>query len=389
MVTKTTLSDESSRSTRVSKPRSFYTTMTMSACPRASLLGRLHPTEDNNQEDELIMARLTHRAPFRVLLLLTAAVILYSNQALAQYTLTSLVTTTQDPHLKNGWGMAYLPTGPFWISDEDTGLSTVYDANGTIVPLVVTIPPASTGTGSPTGMVANTTTGFVITQSGKSAPAAFIFDTLDGTISGWASSVNSGSAVIAVNNGGKANYTGLAIGKVGTQTVLYAANQATNKIEIYDSTFTLRKTFTDTKLTGMTVYGVSVIKQYVLVTFTGASTGAVDVFSPTGTLLKTLIPPTSVLKEPWGLALAPSNFDTLSNTLLVGNVQDGTINGFSTSTGKLVGTIKDKSGNVIAIPGLWAIEFGGGVSANGNTNQLFFAAGTNFYATGEFGVINP
>lgn len=334
------------------------------------------------------MARPILKAAFRVLLLLTAAGILCSNQALAQYTLTSLVTTTQDPHLKNGWGMAYLPTGPFWISDEDTGFSTVYDANGTIVPLVVTIPPASTGTGSPTGMVANTTTGFVITQNGKSAPAAFIFDTLDGTISGWASSVNNGSAVIAVNNGGKANYTGLAIGKVGTQTVLYAANQATNKIEIYDSTFTLRKTFTDTKLTGMTVYGVSFIKNLVIVTFEGATTGAVDVFSPTGTLLKS-IPPTSIMQGPWGLALAPANFGPLSNTLLVANVFDGRINGFSTTTGKLVGTMKDTSGNFISIPGLWAIEFGGGTTANGNTNQLFFAAGTAGYATGEFGVINP
>jgi uncharacterized protein (TIGR03118 family) len=335
-----------------------------------------------------MMARPTLNGTFRVLLLLTAAVILYSNQALAQYTLTKLVTTTQDPHLKNGWGMAYLPTGPFWISDEGTGLSTVYDANGTIVPLVVTIPPASTGTGSPTGLVANTTAGFVITQNGKSAPAAFIFNTLDGTISGWASSVNNGSAVIAVNNGGKANYTGLAIGNVGTQPVLYAANQTTNKIEIYDSTFTLRKTFTDTKLTGMTVYGVSFIKNLVIVTFEGASTGAVDVFSPTGTLLKS-IPPTSVLKGPWGLALAPSNFGPLSNTLLVGNVDDGRINAFSTTTGKLVGSIKDTGGNFISIPGLWAIEFGGGATANGNTNQLFYAAGTNFYSTGEFGVINP
>lgn len=334
------------------------------------------------------MARPTLKTTFRVLLLLTAAVILYTSPALAQYTLTSLVTTAQDPHLRNGWGMAYLPTGPFWISDEGTGLSTVYDANGTIVPLVVTIPPASTGTGSPTGCVANTTTGFVITQNGKSAPAAFIFNTLDGTISGWASSVNNGSAVIAVNNGGKANYTGLAIGKMGTQPVLYAANQATNKIEIYDSTFKLKKTFTDTKLTGMTVYGVAFIKNFVIVTFTGATTGAVDVFSPTGTLLKG-IPPTSVMQGPWGLALAPSNFGPLSNTLLVGNVDDGRINGFSTTTGKLVGSIKDTSGNFISIPGLWAIEFGGGTTANGNTNQLFFAAGTAGYATGEFGVINP
>ena len=334
------------------------------------------------------MIRSTLNAPFRVLLLLIASVVLYGDQALAQYTLTSLVTTTQDPHLKNAWGLAYLPGGPFWVSDEVTGLSTVYDADGTIVPLVVTVPPASTGTGTPTGIAANSTTGFVVTQNGKSGPAAFIFDTLDGTISGWNSTVNNTSAVIAVKSP-TANYTGLAIGTVGTQTVLYAANQAQNRIEIYNSNFKMVKTFTDAKLTGMAVYGVAFIKGFVVVTFSGPTTGAVDVFTPAGSLVKTLVPPTSVLKEPWGLALAPNNFDTLSNTLLVGNVADGRINGFSTSTGQLVGTVKDKNNNVISIPGLWAIEFGGGSSANGKTNELFFSAGTGFYATGEFGVIDP
>lgn len=322
------------------------------------------------------------------LLLITAAVILPNNLAQAQYTLTSLVTTTNDPNLRNGWGLAYLPSGPYWVSDEGTGLSTVYQANGTIVSLVVTVPPASTGKGSPTGIAANTTTGFVVTQNGKSGPAAFIFDTLDGTISGWNSSVNPNTAVIAVNNS-TANYTGLAIGTSGAQTVLYAANSAQNRIEVYNSNFKLTKTFTDSKLTGLTVYGVAFIKGFVVVTFSGSTTGAVDVFSPSGTLLKTLVPPTSVLKGPWGLALAPKNFDTLSNTLLVGNVDDGTIHGFSTSTGKLVGEVKDKNGNVISIPGLWGLEFGGGSPNNGNTNQLFFAAGTSGYSTGEFGVINP
>ncbi len=335
------------------------------------------------------MVRSKFAAPLRMaLLLITAAVILPNNLAQAQYTLTSLVTTTNDPNLRNGWGLAYLPSGPYWVSDEGTGLSTVYQANGTIVSLVVTVPPASTGKGSPTGIVANTTTGFVVTQNGKSGPAAFIFDTLDGTISGWNSSVNPNTAVIAVNNS-TANYTGLAIGTSGTQTVLYAANSAQNRIEVYNSNFKLTKTFTDTKLTGLTVYGVAFIKGFVVVTFSGSTTGAVDVFSPSGTLLKTLVPPTSVLKGPWGLALAPKNFDTLSNTLLVGNVDDGTIHGFSTSTGKLVGEVKDKNGNVISIPGLWGLEFGGGSPNNGNTNQLFFAAGTSGYSTGEFGVINP
>jgi uncharacterized protein (TIGR03118 family) len=171
-----------------------------------------------------MMARRTLNKAFRLsLLLIASAVVLRSNCAQAQFTLTSLITTTKDSHLKNAWGMAYLPGGPFWISDQDTGVSTIYDANGTIVSLVVTVPPATTGTGTPTGIVGNSTSGFVVTQNGKSGAAAFIFDTLDGTISGWNSSVDANSAVIAVDNHATANYTGLAIGKSGTQPFLFAA----------------------------------------------------------------------------------------------------------------------------------------------------------------------
>jgi uncharacterized protein (TIGR03118 family) len=335
------------------------------------------------------MARLTLTRLSILLLLIAGFVLAAGNSALAQYTLVNLVTTTKDPNLKNAWGLAYLSGGPFWVSDEVTGVSTVYDGAGNIQPLVVTVPSAGGGTGTPTGVVGNSTSGFVVTQNGKSGPASFIFDTLDGTISGWSPSVNANSAVIAVNNHATANYTGLAIATVGTQTFLYAANQAKNQVEIYNSSFKLTKTFTDTKLTGHKVYGVSVLKGNVYVTFSGSTTGAVDIFSTGGTFVKTLIPATSTLKEPWGLAIAPSNFDTLSATLLVGNVNNGRINGFNLTTGKLVGTVKDKTNKVISIPGLWGLLFGGGSSSNGNTNQLFFAAGTGGYATGEFGVINP
>jgi uncharacterized protein (TIGR03118 family) len=337
------------------------------------------------------MARPPLRTPFRLslLLIVAAAVVLHSDRALAQFTLTSLVTTTKDSHLKNAWGTAYLPGGPFWISDEDTGMSTLYDANGTIVSLVVTVPPATTGTGTPTGIVGNSTSGFVVRHNGNSGPAAFIFDSLDGTISGWNSSVDASSAVIAVNNHATANYTGLALGKAGTQTFLFAANSAKNQIEVYNSGFKLVKTFTDAKLSGLKVYGVSVLKNQVYVTFSGSTTGAVDVFTTAGKFVKTLIAPTSTLKGPWGLAIAPSNFDTLSGSLLVGDVDDGRIHGFNLTTGKLVGVIKDKTGKVISIPGLWGLLFGGGTTTNGKTNQLFFAAGTSGYATGEFGVINP
>ena len=95
------------------------------------------------------------------------------------------------------------------------------------------------------------------------------------------------------------------------------------------------------------------------------------------------------MRGPWGLAIAPANFDTLSGTLLVGNVNDGKIHGFNLTTGKLIGAVKDKNNTEISIPGLWGLLFGGGTTTNGATNQLFFAAGTGGYATGEFGVIKP
>jgi uncharacterized protein (TIGR03118 family) len=310
--------------------------------------------------------------------------------AFAQYTVTSLVTTSGDPNLVNAWGMAYATGGPFWISDEGTGKSTVYDASGTIVPLVVAIPSATSGAGRPSGIVANSTSGFVVTQNGVSGASSFIFATLDGTISGWSPSVNATSAVIAVNNHSTANYTGLAIATVGTRTFIYAANSAKNQIEMYNSNFHLMTTFTDTTLTGLKVYGVQAINGRIYVTFEGTG-GAVDVFSTNGKLIKLLTQngTTGPLLEPWGVALAPSTFGRFSGDLLVGNVGNGQINAIHLATGKIAGVLKDTTGTVIAIPGLWALLFGGGSASNGNTNQLFFAAGTTNYKTGEFGVINP
>jgi len=326
-------------------------------------------------------------------LLLAVFVLSAGNAVFAQYTLTSLVTTSKDPNMANAWGMAYATGGPFWISDDATGKSTVYDASGNILPTVVTIPPATTGKkGSPTGIVANSTSGFVVTQNGVSGPSNFIFATLDGTISGWNPSVNATNAVIAVNNHTTANYTGLTIATFSNGTFLYAANSAKNQIEIYNSTFHLVKTFTDATLTGLKVYGVQAIKGKIYVTFDGTSGGAVDIFNPGGTLIKLLTKngSTGPLLAPWGLALAPNNFDTFSNDLLVGNVNNRQNHAINLTTGAVVGTMMDKTGKIISVPGLWALLFGGGSTANdGNTNQLFFCAGTSGYATGEFGVINP
>ena len=94
------------------------------------------------------------------------------------------------------------------------------------------------------------------------------------------------------------------------------------------------------------------------------------------------------LNQPYGFAIAPVNFGPLSNTLLISNnTNTGTINGFNLRTGKFVGTITDGKGQPIVIDQLWGIRFGGGTGINGETSQLFFAAGPNNNNDGLFGMI--
>ena len=152
------------------------------------------------------------------------------------------------------------------------------------------------------------------------------------------------------------------------------------------------KSFTDPGIpAGFSVFGIQDISGQVYVTYastSGGAGGAVSVFGEDGTFVKRLVVSKSVLNQPWGLAVAPANFGLLSGALLVSNnTATGTINGFSLSTGKFVGTVKNSAGNPIVINGLWGIEFGGGSALNGQTNQLFFTAGPQD-KYGIFGVIN-
>ena len=69
-------------------------------------------------------------------LFLGLAVLLVSGTALAQYQLTNLVSNQIgwakhiDPLQVNGWGLTYGPGGPFWVSDQGSGWSTLYTAAG-------------------------------------------------------------------------------------------------------------------------------------------------------------------------------------------------------------------------------------------------------------------
>jgi uncharacterized protein (TIGR03118 family) len=203
-------------------------------------------------------------------------------------------------------------------------------------------------------------------------------------------SVDKNQAMIAVTTPG-ASYTGLAISSKASGNVLLAVDNANDKVDIYDGTFKLLKSVTDTTLpAGFAAFGIQDFGGLVYVSFassSGAAGGFVDIFAEDGTLLKQLAKG-APLNQPWGFAVAPKNFGQFSDTLLVtNNTNTGTINAFNAITGQFVGTLKDVNGKVIEIDQLWAIEFGDGTGANGATNQLFFTAGPDNNFAGLFGVI--
>ncbi len=328
--------------------------------------------------------------------LFVLALSLVSGTAMAvcgqSYEATTLVKNTGkkgDTQLINPWGLAASPSSPFWLSDEGTGLSTLYTGTGAKQSLVVTVPTAAgSGVGTPTGIVYNGSTEFQI----DSWTSAFLFATLDGTISGW-SHFDPNNALIGVNNSSSgAVYTGLAITSHSSGNFLYAADVANNKVDVYDGKFNFVMSFTDTKLpAGFAPFGIQDIGGQVYVAFastSGKSGGYIDIFTEGGAFVKTLIHG-KPLNQPWGFAVAPSNFGPLSGTLLISNnTNSGTINGFNLTTGAFVGTLLNSANKPIHINQLWGIEFGGGTSSNGNTNQLFYTAGPKNNLNGIFGVIN-
>ena len=312
--------------------------------------------------------------------------------AQAQYQLTNLVSNqvdshapTIDPLLANAWGLARSAGSPWWIADNDTGWSTLYNAAGTQEALKVVIPTAGNGPVEATGTNGpGTPTGIVYTGSKtdfqvSGVASSFIFATLDGTISAWPGLNKNLATLVVDNSAGKASYTGLAITSNPSGNFLYAADNTNNHIDMFDGNFNWVMSFGDPAIPSTySVFGVQDINGMVYVTYAVPNVGAggyVDVFKEDGTFVKTLVRGLP-LNQAWGIALAPSNFGPLSNTLLVSNNSvDGTINGFAPNTGRFMGTIRDEFRRPIILNNLWGIAFGGGTTNNGATNQLFVTVG--------------
>jgi uncharacterized protein (TIGR03118 family) len=307
---------------------------------------------------------------------------------------------TQDSNLINPWGLTASSTSAFWVSDNNWGTSTLYDGQGNIIPLVVGIPTASgTGTGSPTGTVFNPVRGgFEVSNGSKSAETFFLFDTIDGTISGWAPGLDPNNAFIAVKNAG-AEYTGLTLDNTaGQDPRLYAVNWKAGTIEMYNQTFTpvtIPGAFTDPNIPStFHPFNVQDINGQLYVAYakldpaTGVDdatigNGFVDIYDRNGMLQNHLVQH-GLLSSPWGLAIAPQGFGDFGGDLLVGNFGDGTIHAYDPFNGNFLGTVQGADGKPFQVDNLWALRFGNDAGA-GSSHTLFFTAGVTDNPATPFG----
>jgi uncharacterized protein (TIGR03118 family) len=320
------------------------------------------------------------------------------------------VATTTDPNLVDPWGVAFQPTGAFWVGNQNTGVATLYDGLGVKTNSTFVIPAGATGgKGQPTGMVANPTRAFNV--PGTALSAFFIFATLDGTISAWAPNlpVNPTNAVLAVDNSAAhAAYTGLEFGITAKGGFLYAANFRSGAVDVFDKNFKpanaqLSGTFKDPDIPAdfapfniRNIDGnlyVSYAKQNAAKTFIefGQGKGFVDEFDTDGNLISR-IASGGQLNAPWGMAKAPDGFGLLSGSILVGNFGDGHIFGFSENIldqGPALSFVPmlGADGTPLTIPGLWSLGFGGGTNSSPDT--LFFSAGPQLGQHGLFGSLTP
>jgi uncharacterized protein (TIGR03118 family) len=345
------------------------------------------------------------------------------------------VAAVQDPNLVNPWGISESSGSPFWISDNNAGVASIYNVPGanktavSISSLAVNIPSPGdlTGnSGTPTGTVFNIALGkgaFQITDGTHTAPAVFLFATEDGTIVGWNPTVDptgtfdgpnglSTHAVIAVDRSAiptadmGAVYKGLTIATdANGRTLLYAANFRAGTVDVFDTGFkkvTSLPTgaFTDVHLPdGYAPFDVQVLNGKVYVSYAlqnaakhddvaGQGHGFVDVYNLDGSPGlaggKVRLITRGQLDSPWGLAIAPSSFGNLAGALLVGNFGNGRIHAFNATTGAFMDTLRDPDGEPIQIPGLWALKVGNG-GAGGEASKVYFTAGLFDETHGLFG----
>jgi uncharacterized protein (TIGR03118 family) len=296
------------------------------------------------------------------------------------------VAQSLDSNLVNAWGIIATNTSPFWLGLNGSGVSELYTGAGAKLGLVVSIPGDGSVTGVAVGGVAGSFNG-----------DSFLFASEDGTFSGWRNALGTNAENLALASPNNV-YKGLTDANIGGNLYAYLANFRTGAIDVFKGnpgSPNLPGNFTDPTLpAGFAPFNVMNLGGQVFVTYAqqdgakhddvpGAGHGFIDVFDVNGNFLRRLVT-NSVLDSPWGMALAPAGFGDIGGDLIVGNFGDGLIHAFNPTSGALVETLLDTSGNPISIDGLWGLSFGNGGQA-GSQQTLFFTAGPNGESNGLFG----
>jgi uncharacterized protein (TIGR03118 family) len=308
------------------------------------------------------------------------------------------VAQLQDTNLVNPWGISFSPTSPFWISDNGSGLATLYavtnDPEGAPHVVKQGLEVAIPGEGVPTGQLFD--------GQGSFNGDLFIFAGEDGTISGWRNALGHSAELLTSRDG--AVYKGITLVTSHDGPLLVLANFGEATVDVYDTNFNLVQFSDPAAPDGYAPFNVKSLGRLVMVTFArqndekhddvpGTGHGLIDIFNPktghfhrfaTGTDAGGHL---DALSSPWGIAVAPRKFGLHGDELLVGNFGSGTITTFDVD-GDFQGFLEDTNHQPIVIDGLWGLAFGNGGKA-GVPDALYFTAGLNGEADGLFGSIVP
>ncbi len=350
--------------------------------------------------------------PALLFALLTLTILYFPTDLIAgeSYFQTNLVSSvpgmakTTDPNMINPWGVSQGSATFLWVSDQGKNVATLYSGDGTAANLVVSVPTFGSNpfVQGPTGQVFNGTTGFDISTSGSATvPSLFIFDKLNGTISGWnpGSTGGLGSSVIAVNNNGLGDiYTGLALASMNGNSALYAADfKSGGGVDVFNSSFGSTGTLMDPNApSGYAPYNVEAIGNSLFVAYSQVGSNGLPVIQQgdgfigmynLSTGVWSTLTSGGALNVPWGMALAPSQFGAFSNDLLIGNFGNGEINAFNPVTGAFVGTLDGLNGMPLTNDFLWSLYFGNGAKGF-SSDTLYFTAGIDNQREGLLGEIN-
>jgi uncharacterized protein (TIGR03118 family) len=310
------------------------------------------------------------------------------------------VALLQDTNLVNAWGMSFSSGSPVWVSDNGTGLATLYavtnDSAGVLHVVKQGLQVAIPGEGTPTGQVFNNTGGF--------RGDIFLFASEDGTISGWRNALGT-NAEMLVPGSDASVYKGITLSSNNLGPVLLAANFRNRTVDEFDTNSTLIGQFMDAAApTGYAPFNVQSLEGMVFVTFAkqdaakhddvaGAGHGLIDLFDPQSGMFHRFATGSKAggklhaINSPWGLAIAPDTFGKHAGRLLVGNFGKGTIMAFEPN-GKFDGLLEGAHEKPLVIDGLWGLAFGNGVRA-ATPDELLFTAGPDGESHGLLGMITP